>query len=555
MRHFLSLLAVALALSAPLTSLRAATEPANAPVPTFDQARDSAARDNKLLLIIFSGDWDPDCARLDQSTLADGKVAAVLRERAVSVHIDVLTAPELTAKYHVRDVPLMVLVKPDGTEVDRWLGFQSADRFAQEFASTLAGHPTLERLRAEVKPAEPQTRQNLCATLIGRGSYSDAVTELRRLYEQLEFSTEKKRMQKNQNLLGHIQVIRRLGSLREAYPPAGDFLRAKRTAHAAEVSADPTDTNHAQRVASIDWSLGQSDDTLAFFHSLPKKCPAHTSLKKPVFDILVKNRIYAEAATLFSSTEHAHEIERLSVGLGMPIMQIVYGVIHAMFPLQGGEIIALMHKSFTQRWARQLEPFVGIQDRVSARQIAEVILKCDRSEEGAAIITASAKRALGDQADGFLRSLELPGLPPAEKPGSVRSDDEPATIAAPFEEDPQVIRLEPFVVTTRTTGCIPLSLGLPAKSLKQKITHHVTVSTPSTITTESLMPFRKGVLLVAINGKSIKGRTWKSLGDFWLEGGEAGDQVVLVLKGKGSDDCVYHQVTVKRVRPAALEKK
>jgi len=555
MRHFLTLFAVAIALNSPLATLtlRAVTEPATTPELTFDQAHDSAAKDNKLLLLIFYGDWDADCARLDQSTLADTKVSALLRDRAVSVHIDVLTTPELTAKYHVRDVPLMVLIKSDGTEADRWLGYQSADKFAHELASTLAGHPTLEQLRAEVKPAEPQTRRQLCDMLLDRGSYTDAVTELRRLYEQLEFSTDKKQKHPNQSV--HNQVIRRLGSIREAFPPVGDFLRAKRTAHAAEVSANPADSIHAQRVASIDWSLGQSDDTLAFFHSLPKESAACTSLKKPVFDILVKNRSYAEATTFFPATELAHEIEKLSVGLGMPIMQILYGAIHAMYPLQGGEIIKFMHKSFTQRWAKQFEPFAGIQDRIGARQIAEIILKCDKSDEGAAILTASARRALGDQADAFLRALDLPGLPPPEKPTRIVSDDESNTVAAPFEEDSQVIRLEPFIVTTRTTGCIPLSLGLPAMNLKKAITSHVNVRTPSTITTESLTPYRNGVLLVAINGKSIKGQTWKWLGDFWLEGGEAGDQVTLVLKGKGSDDCVYHQVTVKRVRPSALDKK
>ncbi|MFT3867696.1 MAG: thioredoxin family protein [Nibricoccus sp.] len=550
MRHFLTLTATIFALTIPLISLRAADEPAVPSEPTFDQAKDSASKENKLVLLVFTGAWDANCARLDQSTFADRHVASLLRERAVLVHIDVLTNPELTAKYHVRDVPLMVLIKPDGTETDRWFGYQPPEKFLQEFGNTLAGHPTLERLRAEVKPAESQTRVQLCSTLINRGSYADGVIELRRLYEQLEFSTDKAR----HNQSTHTQVIRQFGSIREAYPPADEFLRAKRAAHVAEVSANPADSIHAQRVATIDWGLGQPDETLTFFHSLPNGSAAYISLKKPVFKILVKNRTYAEAVTLFPATEHAREIEIETAFLGMPIMQVLYGAIHASMPLNGGEFIKSLHKTITQSWTRKFEPFAGIQDVTGARLIAEKILKGDKSEEVVDLIAASARRALGEEAGAFLRSLNLPGLPPPEKSLPVASDDEPDSTTAPYEEQSEIIRLEPFVVTTRTTGRIPLTLGLPARNLKQKINSHVFVSAPSN-TSENLMPYRNGVLLVAINGKSIKGQTWKQLGDFWLEGGEAGDQVTLILKGKGRDDCIYHQITVKRVRPSTQTSK
>jgi thioredoxin-related protein len=552
MRTLVTLFAVAFILNGPIFRVLAANEPVATSISMFDEAREKAATENKGVLLIFSGAWDSDCARLEQSTLSDGKVSTLLRERTIPVRINVLTAPELTGKYHVRDVPLMVLIKPDGTEIDRWLGYHSAGKFAEELTNSLAGHPTLELLRAAVIPAEPKTRRELCETLINRGSYADAMTELRRLYEQLEFSNDPDL--KRQKQVIYTRVIRILGSIREAHPPANDFLTTKRKIHAAEVSADPTDTAHARRVAALDWSLGQPDETLAFFHSLPKESLAYETLKKSAFDILVNKRDYSEAITLFSAPHHTREIEKDAAMMGMPIMHVLLAAIHTMYPLQGGELIKLLHKNFTQRWTKAFEPFAGTHDSDGARAIAEIILKSDKSEDGAAILTASARRALGDQADAFLLSLNLPGLPAPAKSVVGQTDEDPNWKSSPYEEDSDVIRLEPYMVTARTTGCIPLSLGLPAKSLKIEIKSHIPVHTPPTITLAALESFRNGALLVAINGKSIKGKTWKWLGDFWLEGGEAGDQVTLVLKGKGLDDCIYHEVTVKRVRPAKMVK-
>lgn len=550
MRPLFIILTAAFMLSGSLPRALATDEPAAIAPSTLDEAREKAARENKNVLIVFSGAWDADCARLKQSTLVEGNVSTLLRERIVPLHIDVLTAPELTGKYHVRDVPLMVMIKPDGTEVDRWLGYQSANKFAEELASAIAGHPTLERLRAKVKPAEPQTRRELCELLINRGSYSDAMTELRRLYEQLEFSTTLNQMSDAWET--YPSIIRILGSIRVVYPPAEDFLRTKRKAHVAEVTADPNDDDHADRIEDLDESLGQPAETLAFFRSLPKESRAYFALKHMAYSIMIDSRLYSEAVLLCSASEIARDIEKNSAKSNSPL---IHGLIRTIYPIKGGEVIRQMYKGNTIYEASKFEPFAGVQDKPSARLIAEAVLKCDKSEEGAAILTAIAHRALDEQADAFLRSLDLPGLPAPAKQVASRPEAKQNWKSTPSEENSEVIRLEPYMVTTRTTGCIPLSVSLRIRFLKSEIKSHVPVHTPPTITTEALAPYRDGALLVALDGKSIKGKTWKWLGDFWVEGGEAGDQVTLILKGKGRDDCIYHEVKVKRVRPAALEKK
>lgn len=529
-----------------LPFLRADETPPPTAVPSaYEQAAAQAAQENKPLLLIFTGAWEPDCATLEES-LTNRSVRQQLENRIVVARIDVLTAPALTAKLHVRDVPLMILLKPDGTELDRWLGAQRASHFADELPQALNGHPSLERLRAEIKPSKTETRRTLADQLIARGSYADALVELRRLYEQLEYGTTKTELRANRN--ERRRVIALLGSIRDAHPPAGDFLRAKRTSHATDAAPPTNQSKYAQRIANIDTALDRPDDTLTYFRSLPVDSPAYGQLRSNAFLKLVENKGYAEATALYKPEIIAKNIEYASK---LP-WSLVHGIIRVRFPIKAGELIKLLHTAITAKYANDFEAYAGIQDKAGARLIAEMTLKHDRSEQAAPLLARAARRALGENADDFLRSLEIPGLPP---PQITNALPEPIYAASEEDDDNPVMKLSPFHVTTRTYGIIPFEVSMPGIFISKKITGHLPVKTTSATSPEALAPYREGGWLVAINGKPIKNQEWSWLHDFWLEGGETGTPVTLILKGANHDDCIYREVTVKRVRPQSSEKK
>lgn len=528
-----------------LPCLRADETPATPSTPSpFEQAAAEAARENKNILLVFTGKWEPACTELEDDCLRTEKVKNLLTTQTIVARIDVLNQPELTAKYHVRNVPLMILLRPDGREVDRWLSAVSASRFAEEFSLSLGGHPTIERLRSEVKPAKPETRRDLANTLFARGSYADALTELKRLYEQLEYGTTKQQLRANRRERN--RVITLLGEIHRAYPPAAEFLRTKRSAHATDAAPPANQTKYTARVASIDVALDQPDETLAYFRSLPAGCGARNEIRSQAFLLLIKNKEYAEAAALYKPEELVNQIEQYAK---IP-WSIVHTIIRARFPIKGGDFIKLFHSGFTYRFTQSFEVYAALQNKEAARQIATAIIKRDRSEQAVPFLAKAAHRALGDNADAFLRSLEIPGLP---SPGKISAADAPEPIDTSTNDDDEdaapVVKLSPFVVSTRTFGAVPLDLFMPIVQTQKKIQGHPKIKTPADVGLETLVPYRAGGWLVAINGKSVKEQEWKWLTDFWFQGGETGTPVTLILRGTGFDDCIYREITVKRVRP------
>ena len=103
----------------------------------FAAAQQTAKKENKLILLAFSGsDWCGWCVKMDKEVYSDKKFIQKAKEKFVLVMIDtprnkeILTKlaqrqnPTLTAKYSVRGFPCSVVVKPDGEEVKRFGGYQ-----------------------------------------------------------------------------------------------------------------------------------------------------------------------------------------------------------------------------------------------------------------------------------------------------------------------------------------------------------------------------------------------------------------------------------------------
>ena len=56
---------------------------------SYDQAKQKAERDHKLLLIDFTASWCPPCKRMESSTWPDEALQAWVKENAIAIQIDV----------------------------------------------------------------------------------------------------------------------------------------------------------------------------------------------------------------------------------------------------------------------------------------------------------------------------------------------------------------------------------------------------------------------------------------------------------------------------------
>src|SRR5689334_17909830 len=117
---------VALLVACSIAAVVRAAEPA---VPfraiSFDAASKAAAAENKLVFIDFYTTWCGPCKMLDEQTWTDKKVGQLVGEKAVALKLDAeKEGVDAAKRYKIDAYPTLLLLKPDGTEVDRLVGFR-----------------------------------------------------------------------------------------------------------------------------------------------------------------------------------------------------------------------------------------------------------------------------------------------------------------------------------------------------------------------------------------------------------------------------------------------
>lgn len=100
----------------------------------FDAALKKAVSENKILFVDCFTTWCAPCKLLDEKTFSKKEVGDLFKKNFVSVKIDMEKGegPELLKKYGVIAFPTMLMIKPDGTELDRVMGFMEAKKFLEE---------------------------------------------------------------------------------------------------------------------------------------------------------------------------------------------------------------------------------------------------------------------------------------------------------------------------------------------------------------------------------------------------------------------------------------
>jgi thiol:disulfide interchange protein DsbD len=99
--------------------------------PLLDEALARAKREKKLVVLDFFAEWCAPCKRMEKTTFADARVAALL-SRCVVIRIDTDQHVDLAARLGVVGLPDIRFVTPDGKVVRSLRGFQDADALAGE---------------------------------------------------------------------------------------------------------------------------------------------------------------------------------------------------------------------------------------------------------------------------------------------------------------------------------------------------------------------------------------------------------------------------------------
>lgn len=93
-----------------------------------------AKQQDKLVLLSFSASWCPACKQMKATTYHDPKVVE-FAGRFVPIMIDSDKQADLVRQYSAENLPTYMIVRPDGTELKRFIGYHSPDEFVAELES------------------------------------------------------------------------------------------------------------------------------------------------------------------------------------------------------------------------------------------------------------------------------------------------------------------------------------------------------------------------------------------------------------------------------------
>ena len=92
---------------------------------SFKAAQAEAKKTGKPILVDFTAEWCTNCKALDDKTYTDANVIRESR-KFVAVKVDTDKDTAIAKKYNVSSLPVVAVLKPDGTLSSSFLGFRDA---------------------------------------------------------------------------------------------------------------------------------------------------------------------------------------------------------------------------------------------------------------------------------------------------------------------------------------------------------------------------------------------------------------------------------------------
>lgn len=254
-----------------------------------------AVKTKRIVLLDFYTTWCGPCKKLDAITWKDKAVREWMIQTAISRKIDAEKETALAAKYKIRAYPTILLLKPDGTEIDRLIGFLEPQAFLTEVKQALSGQDSIARAKTSMNKNgkdDPMERIKYAGALDGKGHNAEALKEYLWCLDEGNKHNQGFYGVRLSFLLGDIV---RLGS---HYPPAMAALRQRRDTAKLALENGSTNTDMAMDFVSYNDNLANQAGTLALYDSMKTKSTlVATTLFRSIAPLLLERKRYAELIT------------------------------------------------------------------------------------------------------------------------------------------------------------------------------------------------------------------------------------------------------------------
>jgi thiol-disulfide isomerase/thioredoxin len=371
---------------------------------SFDQARRAAADGKKrFVLVDFYTTWCGPCKKLDETTWKDQGVKDWLAKEAVCLKIDAEKETALADKYRINVYPTVLLLRPDGSEIDRLVGYRDPKTFLADARESLAGNDTLSRARKPLEGANannPMLRMNYGDALAQKGRTEDALSEYLWCFDHgLEHGPGFTGVRLS-FLLG------RIVQLGQSHPAALDELRKRRDAARESLGDGKADSRTAMDFTALNRNLGEPEQTLGLYDRIKGNKSLAPWVRQYLFDEsldpLLKGRRYKEI--LAEADAKAKVRERIARHEQMK----------SSFP-NDERLRTFMKRQVSVDGAKYYEALVGAGDKAGATEVEALLAEFDPAGAYPELIAAARRAGDAGAADALTKEAQKATKSPASK--------------------------------------------------------------------------------------------------------------------------------------------
>ncbi|HEV8323471.1 MAG TPA: thioredoxin family protein [Myxococcota bacterium] len=246
-----------------------------------DAALAAAAASHRVVVVDFFTKWCKPCKVMDETAWKDARVRAWMGAHAVGVRVDAEEDRSTAKRYDVRGFPTVLVLRADGTEVERLVGSRETAVLLAALDAAKDGKDAVTRageLAAGGGATDPEAHLAYARALIAKDRPAEALPELLWCFDRGGDTPSFAETRLD-------DVVPRLGALAPKLPAAGVELRRRRDdatlalsaaggAGAPSAAARDAAVRGARDVAALNLALGEATRTLALYDTLRAGGPA-----------------------------------------------------------------------------------------------------------------------------------------------------------------------------------------------------------------------------------------------------------------------------------------
>jgi thiol-disulfide isomerase/thioredoxin len=358
---------------------------------SFEAASKQAAQTGKIVLVDFYTTWCGPCKMLDKTTWTDAAVIQLLEQKTVALRMDAEKEAALSKRYKIEAYPSVLLLKPDGTEIDRLVGYKEPKVFMEDFNAALGGKDSISRAQDKLTAAgtnDPSARLQFGLALAQKGRDVDALAEYLWCFDHgLEASPA----------FGGVRLsflLMDIKNLAAHYPPARQALEARREERQAKVAAGSTDFEMIRDLISLNQTLGQGEKNLAVFDVLPAGSEMRANVARLLAQQLLGAKRYAD---VLQGTDGKPAFKN-----AVDQFNKVLGSVGKDNPMRG-RVEESLRKATVNAGAHGFEALAGLERNQEGMGLARQILNFDSSQVTRTLLAEAAQRAGSSELARFVK--------------------------------------------------------------------------------------------------------------------------------------------------------